>query len=636
MAYTGLTSHHVNYLIWRYLQESGHGEAAVMLQRAWNHNPQSFPFASYIKPYALITLIQKGLQYYELEQSLDQASQAGNPLSSTPRSFFGPPVSDSRLPAEGNDQSETKDGPVAANHVPSSSPSPKSTGGTIDGITNGHSNDVGTPPLAGKTRKPSSVKETGSTLNPDEKPKDIDQQELTQELAAVTRESPSVEPVVDADGDVGMRGQQEREPSPPIFTLTVGHSTGVQISPSKAADLGPDTILLDIDGDSQITQTLWRPDDPTIVAATGDTFCSLWKPSGPRSSTAPSHEPLIESKSQAAGTCVTASSWDSAGKMLAVATYSDPLNGNITMYSADGTAVDLLPDLPRMVSGIHWAPRTLQMAVVLSDGQHSELTLWDQAVRPGEFPSPHVIDGLVHDVSWCGDEVIYACGDGSVYEYRTDTDMHLSKVYPSPYPQEPWTFIASARIADGAPVAITASSSTTTIWIPTHDISITTAHHADITSLELRPQHQSHVLLPKTHSLLFATSSMDDTVKLWNVDVESRQIHCLHRLYMGPSSPALCARFSPDGYAIAAATVDRLMIWNVERGGVPLAKWVAPSAAEAGVGVGTKKETDVDESDMMDVLEVEGAFYRSLSWDCDGKKLALGFGRQMAIINLQR
>lgn len=50
----------------------GHGDAALMLQRAWNHNPQDFPFASYIKPHALIVLIQKGLQYFELEQSLDQ------------------------------------------------------------------------------------------------------------------------------------------------------------------------------------------------------------------------------------------------------------------------------------------------------------------------------------------------------------------------------------------------------------------------------------------------------------------------------------------------------------------------------------------------------------------------------------
>ena len=55
------------------IQHTGHGEAAVMLQRAWNPNPQSLPFARYIKSHALVSLVQKGLHYHEIEQSLDQA-----------------------------------------------------------------------------------------------------------------------------------------------------------------------------------------------------------------------------------------------------------------------------------------------------------------------------------------------------------------------------------------------------------------------------------------------------------------------------------------------------------------------------------------------------------------------------------
>ncbi|EDN08727.1 predicted protein [Histoplasma mississippiense (nom. inval.)] len=626
MAYDGLTSHHVNYLIWRYLQESGsfysHGDAALMLQRAWNHNPQDFPFASYIKPHALIVLIQKGLQYFELEQSLDQA---GNPLPLTTVSFFGPVASDSRTPARKPGHGDVKDGTGAETGTRTAPPKPSVGKPTTDGIVNGHANEVVTTPKSGKPGKSASAKDGDVSFYDGETPMEIDQQGMAQERVPQAKASPPAEPVVDADGDVGMRGQNEREPSPPIFTLTVGQSTGVQISPSKAADLGPDTTLFDIGSNSEITQTLWRPDDPTTVTAAGDTFCGLWKLSGPRSAVAPTYEPLVET--QGDGTCVTTSSWDSAGKMLAVATYQDPMNGNITMYGHDGTAVDLLPDLPRMVSGLYWAPRGLRMIVVLSDGQHSELTLWDQAVRPDEFPAPQMIDGLVHEVSWCSDEMIYACGDGSVYEYRGVTDLLLNKTYTSNDGQEPWTFIASAMIA-GSPVAVTASSSTTNIWVPTHDISVSATHHGDITALELRPQPQSS-LFQKSTSLLFATSSMDDTVKLWNINVESKQIQCLHRLYLGASSPALCSRFSPDGYAIAAATHDRLFIWSVERGGVALAKWTAPRTVvdhSDGAGNNSKNVEDLEDA----------AFYRSLSWDCDGKKLALGFGKQMAIINLQR
>lgn len=46
-----------------------------MLQRAWLANPQALPFASHIKSHALVSLVQKGLQYYEIEKSLDQVNR---------------------------------------------------------------------------------------------------------------------------------------------------------------------------------------------------------------------------------------------------------------------------------------------------------------------------------------------------------------------------------------------------------------------------------------------------------------------------------------------------------------------------------------------------------------------------------
>lgn len=51
---------------------AGHGEAAVKLQRDWISDPQTLPFAQFIKTHALVVLVQKGLQYYEIEQSINQ------------------------------------------------------------------------------------------------------------------------------------------------------------------------------------------------------------------------------------------------------------------------------------------------------------------------------------------------------------------------------------------------------------------------------------------------------------------------------------------------------------------------------------------------------------------------------------
>lgn len=54
---------------------AGHGEAAVKLQRDWIPDPQTLPFAQFIKTHALVGLVQKGLQYYEIEQSINQVRE---------------------------------------------------------------------------------------------------------------------------------------------------------------------------------------------------------------------------------------------------------------------------------------------------------------------------------------------------------------------------------------------------------------------------------------------------------------------------------------------------------------------------------------------------------------------------------
>ena len=80
------SSHH------RYLQESGrtraftmkgaqailtpvqgHGQTAARLQRDWGLDPETLPFARHIRTHALISLVQKGLLYHEIEHSLNKA-----------------------------------------------------------------------------------------------------------------------------------------------------------------------------------------------------------------------------------------------------------------------------------------------------------------------------------------------------------------------------------------------------------------------------------------------------------------------------------------------------------------------------------------------------------------------------------
>ncbi|KAK2757669.1 hypothetical protein FQN54_004638 [Arachnomyces sp. PD_36] len=666
MASADLTSHHVNYLIWRYLQESGHGEAAVMLQRAWNPDPQNLPFAQYIKTHALVTLVQKGLQYHEVEQSLDQAGydkcdisadsnkslQNGNPVPLTPaKLFFGPdslePVPS---PVTYGAHREPTEGSVGTDHPPRS-PKPISEDIIKEDAVNGHVNEVATQPESNE--EPQASTPNGRPTDREENAMDIDHQNGTaHEGASIKGASPSpTDAAVDADGDVDMamgagmgpgvgvgstvsetptdqEQQNFQEPPTPTFTLTTGHSVGVQITPAKAADLDPHTNILAVAGDAHVTKALWRPHDPTILAEMGESFCGLWKLSSQRSegAPAPAHEPLVNCKGDS--DCVTGAAWDPTGTMLAVATYSD-LSGSITMYNTQGAAVDLLPDVPRMISGLHWAEKGHQMVIVVSDGENSELVLWDQSIRPEEFPPPQQITGNIYDVAWSGDDEIYASGDDCVYQCHVDTSIHITKTIDSDNAGGAWTFVKSMK-RPGSTMVVAASSETTNLWVPTHDMRHNSAHLANITAIELRPQPS--VELQQSSPAILATASMDETVKIWNIDLESKQFTCLHRLVLGQDSPALSASFSADGYAIAAASTSKLLIWNAERGGTPMATWTVPDAEKKDEEV---KKDGVPATNGEEAADAE-ALDRPLSWDSDGKRLALGFGKQMAIVNLQR
>ncbi|KAJ5391294.1 hypothetical protein N7509_006784 [Penicillium cosmopolitanum] len=511
MAQPDLTSHHVNYLIWRYLQESGHGDAAVSLQRAWFPDPQSLPFARHIKTHALVSLVQKGLQYHELESSLDKPFEA-NALKRQDDAGTDHPAEPAR-----------------------------------DRATNGHSLDA-------RPRK---------ETNGDE----------SMEVDDESKGS------VDGDGDVSM-GAEEQAPEP---TLSTGSSAGVQISPAKAADLAPDTALLH--GDDHVMTTRWRPRDSTLLVAAGETSCSLWKLS---LSSPPEQNRFLDLKGSSA--YVSGVAWDAVGSKLAVATIRDMEKGAITMYNSEGNVVDLLPDLPRLISGLHWSDDSPQLVVVASDERSSELALWDDS------------RGRMY---------------GAVYQCEVDGNIRLTKTYNSRDTDTAWAFVRSAHTSSYS-VAVAASSTNSSIWIPTHDILIENAHQDAITAIDIRPAEPHS---QQNSTITIASYSIDTFVHVWEVDLDSKQHKRIHRLRLGSSTPALAGSFSPDGYALCAVSQEKLFIWNAERGGEPMATWTAPSSEQV--------KEDPDHPTNGQNGHAAPVPDRDLSWDHDGKKLAFGFGDQV-------
>ncbi|KAK0282332.1 hypothetical protein LTR35_006799 [Friedmanniomyces endolithicus] len=77
---SALHSDHLNYLIWRYLQEHGHENAATAFQKDWQRpyhykDPEALPFARVVRHDALVSVVQDGLFFDELNATHGKTSR---------------------------------------------------------------------------------------------------------------------------------------------------------------------------------------------------------------------------------------------------------------------------------------------------------------------------------------------------------------------------------------------------------------------------------------------------------------------------------------------------------------------------------------------------------------------------------
>lgn len=93
--------------------------------------------------------------------------------------------------------------------------------------------------------------------------------------------------------------------------------------------------------------------------------------------------------------------------------------------------------------------------------------------------------------------------------------------------------------------------------------------------------------------------------------------------------------FTPDGYLVAAASYNKILIWRAEEGGLPKACWIGEKGRWMGGSGGAVTRVEKKEEDGGDERSEEEEEERvqdhSLSWDADGGKLAFGLGSQVRL-----
>ncbi|KAL8851659.1 MAG: hypothetical protein Q9221_003390 [Calogaya cf. arnoldii] len=627
-----LTSNHVNYLIWRYLQESGHGEAAVKLQRDWIQDPQSLPYAQETKTHALVQLVQKGIQYYEIEKSI---SQSGNHF--LPPTFLDPEAGRAR-PSPKVDGSQDESTTGRSRGSPRSRKHGRETS-TISGLN--LELPTSTPPVK-RNRRSNGIATNSTTeyATVNGEPREHDGMDLDDRQNGFAHHEQPKSPVGSPADQPAAEGasmdvdDDAPEPDDPRMIPTNGPSVGVQSD--SVTELGPETSVLMVP-QRNVLHTAWSPTDRLLLAVAGDALCRIWTVShAPQDPSSPNHQ-YVDILDQGDESSVTAMSWSPDGEILALATRNDGTDqaGEVSLWSKHGKSRDNLMATQDMLMTFKWNPSGTHLLGISSSGADSSaLTVWD--IRSSQaIPALH-LDQIAIDAVWLDDHKFLVCGHSLVAECFVDSHNNLNiqnHAVPESDHNRKWTY---ARYdAATQTVAIAAEDSAILAVLSLNgQYRSTTAHDAEISDVAFEPMPNSPLHLP-TFPRRLATSSLDGNICIW----DTMTLSLLRSLHFGQSSPPLAIRFTPDGHLLAAANGNRVLYWNAATGGMPKAVWHGePTPNLSGIGFGNKGE-DRNGGVFMDgdsgIGEEDEAAFHSLSWNVDGRRLAYGLGSQVSIIGLR-
>ncbi|KAJ2697151.1 hypothetical protein FB645_006003 [Coemansia sp. IMI 203386] len=510
-----LRSDDVNYLVYRYLKESG-----------FLHSSYIFQFESQIyktdreqpnvEPGTLIRVLQKGLQYMDVETHLNEDGTAR--LCTAPFSLVGKHVC-SVKPASENRQNNNNKGRVVV----------------ADGKR--PVNEDGSNTHGGHTL----VHDTNSQAKKYAKSRDSS---VSGEAAAVAAANAVVVVAGNNTNTGGGRSPVEDEESMDVDVPDTEREAGRILEGAKS---GRKTRLVDrslvLRGHTgPVFLCEWNPSTPsTLATGAGDGTTRIWdvSKSKPDDPIVLRHDPPTLDQR----TDITSIAWNPQGTMLATASFS----GQMCIWTAAGELKSTLKHRQVPVVAMRWNRKGQLLLSACLDGS---IALWD--VPAGTLRHEyrgHV--GSVMDVDWQDNSTFASCAadrtimiwrDGDPTPLRTLTghkgDVNAIKWHPS------GKYLASAS-DDG----------TLKIWSPTSDTPIIDffGHSQQVYALKW---------LPRTEKAIIASVSFDGTARVWDVHANT----CL-RVLSAHTEAVHCLAFSSDGRYLATGSFDkRVRVWNIKDG----------------------------------------------------------------------
>lgn len=402
--------------------------------------------------------------------------------------------------------------------------------------------------------------------------------------------------------------EDEDEPSQALVTLTLSTGQSVGVQSDKVVELGSESTTLRVQ-DKNVLHTAWNPQDPAILATGGIALCRIWTTVT---------NLYIDILDPTDDSLVTAMAWSPSGDVLAVATrsHTSDWTSMVSLWTKSGKSIAELPAALDMVLIFRWNPSGSHLLAITSSGRGtSALVIWD--VQSSQALSPFQLSHVVTDATWSNDRKFLICGHGiiaeSIIEGENITGFHSRADVDK---DQSWTNLHFDPPTQTLALAAE-ESAMLGIIDPSGKLHTIIAHDSELITLAFQTHGAQESY--QTHSpRLLVTSSLDGDIKIWDSKYPFTTIHSLS---LGRSVPAMAIGFSHDGYFVAAANSNHILIWNAKEGGTPKASWSGELDTWQSPANGVDQDSGIGEED--DVTT------HSLSWNSDGSKIAYGLGSQV-------
>ncbi|KAJ4318076.1 hypothetical protein N0V94_004601 [Neodidymelliopsis sp. IMI 364377] len=587
-----LSSNVVNYLVWRYLQEAGFGNAALQLSRCWLRDPETLPFAKNISPHTLVRLLQDGIEFDKLraeatntDTQYNFGSDHGRPYSARNGALL---TLDKGIPAH-------ELAAEAGNGIVQEPPPKKGVKRKKQPKTNGVPAEPrperSEPEANGDAMEIEPSNGTAQATN------SVNSVRAESEPAPSEAESPSVTDI-------------------PISTLRIGADALIQTD--DVTDLAAETTFIPPPKDFQknVVHTSWGPEDAPVLLAAGRSILqihSVDKQSNPDGNTpiGTADLPLPVSNFD-----ITALCWQSSGE-ITVSAREECVNeiGEKMMMDKLIKLVDgghnshVLSSTAGLVTTLRWNAAKELLLSISTDGEKGSIKIWknesDSIPAWTDFTATQI-----YDAYWISDSSFVVCGSElfKIYEVADET-LTTQRTLDTQITWETVKYDTSSGII--AALGMRGEQYYLGILHPNDSINLQVHEYPDRypNDLDFRVQTASNTLTNGTSlpSTLLATCSLSGHARIWDAN---EPFTCVRKLSTTDDSQAYKIAFSPDGKLLAAAGPDAVTVWDVEKREVPVACWRANQFPNS------KWNPSVDGEP-------------NLGWDSDSSRLSIALGNQV-------